>query len=121
MDEMHAWEERTRKRLRSRLQRDVPLAVREYRRHGGPSEEDYARVRNYATDLGAYGDIILYPDGKGSEEPHLQKLVDGVAVLSFCPSGVRLYGLTFDAACMKDEQQDELRELITYFDRLLTM
>jgi hypothetical protein len=122
MDDAKEWEERTGRRLRTRLQRDVPPAIRAYLRQGGPSDEDYARIRGYATAIGAFGDVILYPDGKGSEEPHLEKLVDGVAVLSFCPGGVHLYGLDFEAAKIEqDPRQDELHELIAYFDRILDL
>ncbi|SRR5579884_2722335 len=119
---MNEAQERTRRRLRTRLQRDVPPTIRAYKRQGGPSSEDYERIRGYATDIGAFGDVILYPDGKGSEEPHLEKLVDGVAVLSFCPGGVHLYGLDFEAAKMEENPpQDELHELIAYFDRILDL
>src|SRR5690348_17295153 len=104
---MNETEERTRRRLRTRLQRDVPPAIRAYKWQGGPSSEDYERVRGYAC---AFGEVILYPDGKGSEEPLLQKLVDGVAVLSFCPGGIRLFGIEFEADTVElDPHQNELR------------
>lgn len=119
---MNEWEERTRARLRARLECGVEPAIRAYLRQGGPSDEDYARVRGYATDIGAFGDVILYPDGKGGEEPHLEKLVDGVAVLAFCPGGVHLFGLDFEAAKIEQEpEQDELHQLLATFDRILRL
>jgi hypothetical protein len=119
---MGEWEERTKMRLRERLRREVPPAIRTYLKQGGPNEEDYARVRGYATDLGAFGDIILYPPGNGSEQPHLEKLVDGIAVLAFCPGGVHLFGLDFDAAKIAQEpEQDELHQLLATFDRILKL
>ncbi len=120
MDDMQEWEERTARRIVAHLQIHVPPAIRFYLRKGGPDEEDQERVRDYALDIGSFGDTILFPDRKGSEKAHLAKLVNGVAVLSFSPGGVHLLGLDFDASNMQVEPaQDELGQLIADFDRIL--
>jgi hypothetical protein len=72
--------------------------------------------------IGAFGDVILYPTGNGSEQPHLEKLVDGVAVLAFCPGGVHLFGLDFEAVKLEQEpEQGELHQLLADIDRLLDL
>src|SRR5437870_6520227 len=98
MYDIQEWEKRTAERIAAHLQTHVRPAIRFYLRKGGPDEEDYERVRAYALDIGSFGDAILFPDGKGNEKEHLAKLVDGVAVLSFCPGEVHLLGLDFEAA-----------------------
>ena len=118
MPDLNDWELRTAMRLRAHLQAHVPPRIRYYLGKDGPSAQDVERVREYATDLGTFGDIILFPDGKGKDKPHLEKLVDGVAVLSFCPLGVTLFGLHFDAANLPPEEEDELQALLSYFDGL---
>jgi hypothetical protein len=122
MDDMKEWEERTARRTAAHLQAHVPPAIRLYLKKGGPNEEDFGRVRSYAPDIGSFGDAILFPNGKGNEKAHLEKLVDGVAVLSFCPGGVHLLGIDFDAAKMQDEPaQDELCQLIADLDRIIRL
>jgi hypothetical protein len=113
---MEDWEQRTSMRLRAHLQAQVPSRIRYYLGKDGPSEEDLERVRSYATDLGTYGDLILFPNG--NDKPYLEKLVDALAVLAFCPGGVTVFGLHFDATKMPEESQDELQALLSYFDGL---
>lgn len=107
---MNDWEQRMYHRLRARLQRDVPTAIRNYLSTGGPCDEDCERVRAYAHDLGTFGDVLLFPDGKGNDEPHLKKLVDGVAALAFCPGGIHLFDLHFDAARIEQQLPPDATE-----------
>jgi hypothetical protein len=62
---------------------------------GGPNEEDFARVRGYASYLGANGDALLY-HVKGKTGQVMDVLVDAVSVLAFCPGGISIYGISFN-------------------------
>jgi hypothetical protein len=120
MYDMQEWEERTRSRIRAHLERCVPPLIRRFKRAGGPRDEDYTRVRSYARYLGEHGDDILFPGArKGNDTEAMDKLVEGVAVLAFCPGGVRIFGLEYDATKIETEGRDELHQLIEDFDRML--
>lgn len=81
--------------IQAHLDCTVPLAIARLRAGGGPTEEDFARVRAYASYLGSNGDALLY-HVKGKTGQAMDVLVDAVAVLAFCPGGIRLYGLSFN-------------------------
>jgi hypothetical protein len=117
---MNTWAEATQRRLRAHLQAHVPQAIRDYLEKGGPNQEDYDRIQTFATEIGAHGDVILFPDGKGGEKPYLAMMVDSAAVAAFSPGGIRLFGLAYDAATFRQEpEQDELHQLLTDIDRIL--
>lgn len=122
MRDLNDWELRTAMRLRAHLQARVPLLMRFYRRKGGPDEKDLERVRGYAKVIGEFGDLILFPDGKGKDKDLLEKLAEGVAVLSFAPLGVTVFGLHYDASELPPEEEEEdeltLKALVAYFDGL---
>jgi hypothetical protein len=90
----------------------VPLRVAELKRFGGPAPGDFRRVcgtinpSNVAETIGGYvddfasrGDVLLFGSGKKGEVAELvNKLVDAIAVLSFVPGGVTLFGEHFEEA-----------------------
>ncbi len=79
------------------LQAFVPLRIREYEAVGGPDECDFGRVRNvYPPEIGSHGDALLYQDKKHTARI-MDMLVDGLAVLAFCPGGVIAFGCHFEA------------------------
>ncbi len=83
--------------LRLHTETFVPLAIEEYRLSGGPSEHDFARIRNvYPTEVGSHGDALLYRE-KGQTARMMNILVDGLAVLAFCPGGVTAFDRHFEA------------------------
>lgn len=83
--------------LQLHLQTMVSICIHDYAQQGGPSEEDYARIRNlYPTEIGSHGDAIQFRE-KGQTARMIDMLVDGLAVLAFCPGGVTAFGLHFEA------------------------
>ena len=118
MYNMQEWDACTRSRIRTHLERRVPALIRRYKRMGGPRGEDYARARSYALLLGEHGDDILFPNTKkGTDTEVMDMLVEAVAVLSFCPGGVSIFGLEYNATRVAVEGRDELQQLIADFDR----
>jgi hypothetical protein len=76
----------------------VPLIMSEISQRGGPTAEDYARVTSYVDDLTCHGDDLLYANRKPGETAHrFQQVAEAVAVLSFCPGGITVFGLHFEA------------------------
>ena len=69
--------------------------------------------------MGEHGDDILFPKAnKGNETEAMDKLVEGIAVLAFCPGGIRIFGLEYDATKIEADGRDELQQLIEDFDRI---
>lgn len=76
----------------------VPLRVVEYQRRGGPTDADRERVREFASVLGAKGDILQFGGGKPGEVAEVfNGLADALAVLAFQPGGVHAFGHHFQA------------------------
>lgn len=79
------------------LEAFVPLRIREYLASGGPDEWDWGRARNvYPCKLGSHGDALFYRE-KGQTAEIIGILVDGLAILAFCPGGVTAFGCHFEA------------------------
>ena len=78
------------------LQAGVPLRIMEMEARGGPSDWDLDDARDFAAVLGEKGDILQYGGGKKGEVAALMnRMIRAVAVLAFCPGGVRLFGSHF--------------------------
>ena len=87
----------------------VPLKITDYLQQGGPSDLDYARARNdYPWQLGSFGDSILYhtKEKQATEKSQyavpgtahmIALLVDALAIMAFCPGGITVFGLHFEA------------------------
>lgn len=76
----------------------VPLRILEYQSRGGPSDSDFERVRGYAEILGEKGDILQFRSKKKGETAEIfNKVADGLAVMAFCPGGVKFRELRFEA------------------------
>ena len=74
----------------------VPFRIHDYVQQGGPQERDFARVRNeYPHELGAHGDALLYREKKTTARI-MSMLIDGIAVLAFCPGGITTLGCHFE-------------------------
>ena len=76
------------------LQMAVPLRIAELEANGGPTKEDFCRVREYAADFGSRGDAILF-HVKGETAEMVNRLVDSIAVMAFVPGGISVFGLEF--------------------------
>ncbi len=109
---MDEWQARTYGLIQAHLDAAVPLLIRELLEEGGPTDYHYQLVREHGRYLAEHGDAILYPQ-KGTTSEAMNRLVEGVAILAFCPGGIRLFGCEFDARRMpvpsKASQRDDTR------------
>lgn len=77
------------------LEAGVPEEIYRIERNSGISTADFERVRDNALYLAAHGDAILYHT-KGKSAPAMTRLIESIAVLSYCPGGITTFGLHFD-------------------------
>ena len=71
----------------------VPLQIMQLKAGGGPGKEDIAACQGWCGQLGEHGDVLLFGGGKPGQAAELfNQLARALAVLSFCPGGVRLFG-----------------------------
>lgn len=101
---MDEWQAKTYGLIAAHLDATVPLLIRELLSAGGPTEYHYQRVREHGRYLAEHGDAILYPQKRTTAEA-MNKLVESVAVLAFCPGGIRLFGCEFDASGLLSSQK----------------
>jgi len=81
--------------LQTHLSMAVPLLIAEIQAAGGPTTEMLQKVSSYSRDMGAHGDAILFYQ-KGKTTEMINKLVEAMAVLSFCPGGITVFGVHFE-------------------------
>ncbi len=75
----------------------VTLRILEYQRRGGPLPMDFERAQRFGEVLGEKGDILLFSSKKKGESAEMfNGLADAVAILSFCPGGVKVFGHHFE-------------------------
>jgi hypothetical protein len=85
--------------MKTHLSAMVPFLIWELKAQGGPTEQDYERVRDYATIFGAQGDQLLFQSKtRGQTADLMNKLVEAMAVMAFVPGGVKAFGLYFNAS-----------------------
>jgi len=85
--------------MKTHLSAMVPLLIWEFKAQGGPTEQDYERVREYAHVFGAQGDNLLFQSKtRGLTADLMNKLVEAMAVMAFVPGGVKALGLHFNAS-----------------------
>lgn len=84
------------------LSASVPLRTLEIIRAGGPTEEDYERIRSYTDDLTTNGaDLFFRSPRKDASAERFNQVTDAIAVLSFQPGGVNAFGMHFDGSEMR--------------------
>jgi len=84
--------------LKTHLEAMVPLAIQTIKDSGGITDEHINRARSIAWEIAEHGDIILYKsDKKGETAKRINQLVEGLAILAFCPGGVTFMGLHFSS------------------------
>jgi hypothetical protein len=84
--------------LATSLSMAVTLIIMEMAQHGGPTEDDYKRVKSYQDDLLERGNDLFYPSKKeGDTAKRFNQVADAIAVLSFAPGGITVFGLHFDS------------------------
>jgi len=88
----------TYKLLNGMLAIAVPAWIMRYLARGGPEPADFKRVAGYNDELGR-ADVLLF-GGKHKEgelAAFFNHLAEAMAVLSFCPRGIELFGLSYES------------------------
>ena len=79
--------------LSSVLEAAVPLRIAELQVQGGPSSEDWFTAKAFGPVLVEKGDILLYGGKKKGESSKMfNRLAHSIAVLSFLPGGIEIFG-----------------------------
>lgn len=83
--------------LATALSAAVPLHILGFCQHGGPTDEDLTRVKSYQKDLCEHGEDLFFRSKKpsGSAE-RFNQTAEAIAVLSFCPGGITIFGTHYD-------------------------
>lgn len=80
----------------------VPLRIIELVRRGGPSDADVKAAGEFSQVLGEKGDRLLFRSSVPGETADLfNRLAESIAVLSFCPGGVTMFGQKYEATDYK--------------------
>lgn len=69
----------------------VPLYIWEFLEKGDPTDEDFAQAGDISLLIAEKGDNILYKK-KGEAARLVSKLAWGIALMAFCPGGVKAFG-----------------------------
>jgi hypothetical protein len=97
-------DERSANLLSTSLSVAVPLRIHDMLQNGGPSDRDLARVRSYQSDLMERGaDLFFLKAGATAER--FNQVADALAVLSFSPGGITLFGQHYDSREVQAQQE----------------
>ena len=107
---MNDWHAQLYTAIQLHLEATVPLLIVELLEQGGPTEHDYASVRSYGRVIAEHSDALLFRE-KAVSSQVMDKLVAGIAVLAFCPGGVRVFGLRFDACALAAQRGSHYQDL----------
>jgi hypothetical protein len=90
----------------------VPLWVLNIQGHGGVNNQDIQKSREFSHTLGEKGDVLLFGSKKKGEEADLfNRLAHSIAVLSFCPGGVTLFGQHWETQGQQEENMEESKKV----------
>ena len=90
------------------LQLAVPLYIQQLKGNGGPADSDFTRLRGIGDGLAQRGDILLYGGRKRGEAAQLfNDLAFAIAVLSFVPGGVCVFGQRWESMRNYGEERDD--------------
>lgn len=84
------------------LECSVPFIIHDLRKLGGPDEYQLEEARAFTTTLGSQGEAILYRV-KGKTAEMMDRLIECIAILAFCPGGITTFGLHFEARRKESE------------------
>lgn len=74
----------------------VPAQIENLEQTAGPTLHDFQSLGDFATVLGEKGDILLFGGGKaGFQQKLANDLARAIAIMSYTPGGVRVFGLHF--------------------------
>jgi hypothetical protein len=74
----------------------VPLFVTELKQRGGPAPSDFDRARAFAPVLAERADTMMYGGKRGEAAKLMSDMCFAIAVLSFCPGGINIFGNQFE-------------------------
>jgi hypothetical protein len=83
--------------LPAMLSATVPLYMMEIEQAGGPTTEQLESLSEFSQMLGERGDTLLFGGKPGEAGALATELAHVVAVLSFVPGGIRIFGMHFEA------------------------
>lgn len=75
----------------------VPLHILALKEKGGPDKTDFDSLQNTAKLLAEKGDILLYGDSKKKNTcaEVFNSTVKAIAILSFVPGGITVFGQSY--------------------------
>ena len=83
--------------LKSMLGIAVPLRILQLQERGGPTTTDFQRAAEWTAVRSSRGDNLLFRSKKPGETATLfNGLAHAIAVLSFAPGGVEIFGFHFE-------------------------
>lgn len=79
------------------LSASVPLHIMRLKEKGGPDKEDFIKCKEFSDILAEKGDRLLFPSRskkkkEGETAMLFNRLSHSIAVLSFCPGGITIFG-----------------------------
>lgn len=76
----------------------VPLRIMAIlKEYGEPTDRHWEEARDFADVLGEKGDVLLFGGKKGEAASLANTLAQAIAVMSFLPGGIRVFGQRFEA------------------------
>ena len=96
---LHGYEtQRSNPVLAPALEVSVNLYIWQFQQQGGITDEDIARVQSYLPDLNVHGnDLFSRRRREGETARRFNQVAEIIAVLSFAPSGITIFGLHFES------------------------
>ncbi len=78
----------------------VPLWIAQIKERGGPTQEEWDRITNFAETLAFQGEVLMFGDKKqpGRQAHLFNRLAQSIAVMSFLPGGVTTFGEHWEAS-----------------------
>jgi hypothetical protein len=93
------------------LEAAVSVYVLEFQQHGGITDTDIVRVQSYLEDLKVHGnDLFHRSEKRGETAERFDQVAEIIAVLSFVPDGVTVFGLHFNAHTFPAQRQQTSNE-----------
>lgn len=101
--------------LQTHLEVAVPLYIAAMQGRGGPDDAELEAARAFGRVLAERGDVLLY----GGKPGEAGELADGcaksIAVLSFSPGGVTVFGRTWAAGELNDTSEHDAEVCGMYY------
>lgn len=95
------WTGKANSLLNIALECSVSIRILEWKSKGNPQKEDFDRLKskNLSQVLGEKGDVLLYGGGKKGEAAAIfNDLAEAIALLSFLPGGIEIFGSHWESA-----------------------